>query len=112
MGITSILGSALKDLPWRTIANAAMEHAPELYQKARERFQKPGEKAGEVELQARIARLETLLLEQERVIRQQAEKNAKLEEKSAALEALLVRFKIVSGVLFVATMILLALLMK
>ncbi len=63
MGITSILTTTLKNLPWRTIAIAAMERAPELFEKAWERFQKPvdrqtSEAVVESELQERIARLE------------------------------------------------------
>lgn len=116
MGIGTILATTLKNMPWRTIATAAMERAPEFYKMARERFQKQGEQAGEAavatELQARITRLEGLLLEQEGVIRQQSEKSSRLEERCAALQARLFSFKIISGLLFVAAMILLALLLK
>ena len=114
MGIGSIMGSLLKGLPWKRIAAAAMEQAPELYQKARERFMKGGEPERETAagLQARIARLEALLLEQEGLIRDQSAKNALLEERCASLEARLLRFKIVSGILFATALVMLALLMK
>lgn len=117
MGITSILATTLKNLPWRTIAIAAMERAPELLQKARDRFQKPGdqqfsEAAIETELQERIARLEALLLEQEDLTRKQAAHSTFLEGRCAALESRLFSCKIVSGVLFAAAMILLVLLLK
>jgi hypothetical protein len=117
MGITSILATTLKNLPWRTIAIAAMERAPELFQKARERVQKPGdqqisEAAVETELQERIIRLEALLLEQEDLTRKQAAHSTFLEGRCALLESRLHRFKIFSGVLFAAAMVLLFLLLK
>lgn len=116
MGIGSILGSALKSLPWNRIAVAAMEQAPELFQKAKERFMKSGEPAvetaAETELQDRIAKLEALLLEREGLIREQSAKRVVLEERCAGLEARLLRFKIISGILFATALVLLALLMK
>lgn len=116
MGITAILGTALKNLPWRTIATVALERAPELYQKAKERFQTneipPGESAFETELQERIAHLQSLLIEQRAINRELSEKCALLEKRTAKLETGLFSFKVVSGVLFISTMILLALLMK
>lgn len=116
MGIGSILATTLKNIPWRTIATAAMERAPELYKMAKDRFQKQGEQAGEAaaetELQTRITLLEGLVVEQDGVIRQQSERIAQFEERCAALEIRLFSFKIISGILFVAAMILLALLLK
>lgn len=112
MGIALIL----KSLPWKSIATTAMEHAPVLYEKAKKHFSKGGDPAtpppAEVELNDRIVRLETLLLEQETLIRQQNEKAALLEENCANLEARLFSFKIVSGLLFAVAMILLALVLK
>ncbi|NVO00883.1 MAG: hypothetical protein HXX17_16320 [Geobacteraceae bacterium] len=116
MAIISILKTALKTLPWKTLATTAMEHAPELYEKAKKHFSKGGDPGtaspAETELSARIVRLEALLLEQETVIRQQSEKTALLENQCATLEARLFSFKIVSGLLFAVAMILLALLLK
>lgn len=115
MGLVSILGSTLKNLPWRTIATTAMDHAPELYRKAREHFGKNNTSAvsaTEIELNDRIARLEALLLEQDALIRQQQVKCDKLEKDCITLEGRLFSFKIVSGILFFAAMILLALLLK
>lgn len=116
MGMTAILGSALKKMPWRTIAAVALERAPELYQKAKERFQAnelpPDESDLEKELQERISHLQRLLIDQKNMNRELAEKCALLEKRTAALETGLFSFKVVSGVLFVSVMILLALLMK
>jgi hypothetical protein len=117
MGITSLLAAALKNLPWRTIAISALERAPELFQIARDRFQKPeaqhdSEAATAAELQARIARLEKLLLEQEGLIREQSAQRTLLEDRCTALEARLSSFKIISGGLLVGVLILLALLLK
>lgn len=117
MGITSILATTLKKLPWRTIAIVAMERAPELFQKARERFQKPieqqvSEAPVDTELQERIARLEALLLQQDGLIREQAAQSTLLQDRCVLLESRLFRCKIVSGVLFVAAMTLLVLLLK
>lgn len=116
MAIVSILKSALKSLPWKSIATTALEHAPDLYQKARKHFQKGGDQgsppSAEAELNERITRLESLLLEQEALIREQKEKSAMLVDRCKILEARLFSFKIVSVLLFVAAMILLALLMK
>lgn len=112
MGIASIL----KSLPWKSIATTAMEHAPELYEKAKNHFSKGGDPAtpspAEAELNARIVRLEALLLEQETLIRLQNEKAALLEDHCTTLEARLFSFKVVSGLLFAVAMILLALLLK
>jgi hypothetical protein len=117
MGIGSILATTLKNLPWRTITIAAMERAPELFQQAREYFQKPGdpqisEAAVKAELQERIARLEALLLQQEGLLREQAAQNTLLQERCTLLESRLFSCKIVSGVLFAAAIILLFLLLK
>jgi len=117
MGLTSILATTLKNLPWRTIAFAALERAPELFQKAADRLQKPAvqqesECAAEAELQARVTRLEGLLLEQETLIREQAAKCSQLEESCTLLESRLTRYKIVSGILCAAAFILLVLLLK
>jgi len=117
MGITSILAATLKNLPWRTIAFAALERAPEFFQKARERLQQPEEQhatesAVEAELQARIARLDGLLLEQETLIREQAANRAHLEQRCALLESRLIRCKSFSGILGAAALILFVLLLK
>lgn len=117
MGISAILAATVKNLPWRSIATAALERAPELYQKVRERLQKPAEQqaeeaAAEAELQARLTRLEGLLLEQEEVIRRQAAETARLEEACSDLESRLLRSRIISGVLGAAALITLALLLK
>ena len=116
MGVTSILAATLKSLPWRTIAIAAMERAPELFQKARECFQKPGEPACATtvatELQERITRLEAQIIQQENFIREQAAQSTLLQERCALLESRLISFKIVSSVLFAADMILLFLLLR
>lgn len=116
MGITAILGAALKNLPWRTIAIVAMERAPELFQKTKERFKQsgepPGEAAIETELQEKIAHLQRLLIDQRSLNREQAEKSAAFEKRCAALEIRLFSFKVVSGVLFIAVMLLLALLFR
>lgn len=116
MAIISILTTALKALPWKSIATTAMEHAPELYEKAKNHFSKSGDQAtpspAEAELNARIVRLEALLIEQETLLRQQNEKAAFLEDHCSTLEARLFSFKIVSGLLFAVAMILLALLLK
>jgi hypothetical protein len=112
MGIASIL----KCLPWKSIATTAMEHAPELYEKAKNYFGKAGDPAAatpaEAELNARIVRLEALLLEQETMIRRQKERADLLEEHCTTLGARLFSFKIISGLLFAVAMILLALLLK
>lgn len=116
MGISSILGAVLKNVSWSKIAHMAMEYAPELYRKAKERFQQdtelPAEITVETELQERITRLEKLLLEQESIIHDQAAKSLSLEEKCAALEGRLLTFKIISGALFLVALTALVLLLK
>ena len=116
MGIGALLATTVKKLPWRVLAVAVIERAPELFQKARECLQRPGEQqpgeaAAETELHARLARLEGLLLQQEELIRKQAADSTLLEKRCAALETRLFRFKIVCGALCVVVMILLALLL-
>jgi hypothetical protein len=116
MGITTILGSALKNLPWRAIATVALERAPELYQKTKERFQEKEaafeESALGKELQERISHLQSLLIEQKGLNRELAAKCAFLEKRTATLESSLFSFKVVSGVLFISAMIMLALLIQ
>jgi len=117
MGIGALLATTLKKLPWRLLAVAAIERAPELFQKARECLQRPGdqqlgETAAETELHARLARLEGLLLQQEELIGKQATDSALLKKRCAALESRLFRFKIGSGALCVVVMILLSLVLK
>lgn len=117
MSIGLILTSSLKNLPWRTIAIAAMERVPELFQRTMERLQqcenqRASAAAVEAETQARIDRLEGLLLEQEVVIREQAAKCSDLEKRCAFLASRLSSFKIVSGVLSAAVLLLLAFLLK
>lgn len=111
MGISSILGTLLKNVSWDRIASMAMEHAPEIYRKARERFQSEGAPV-ETELHERIVRLEKLLLEQETVIRDQAAKNIGLQERCALLERRLFTFKIISAALFLAALTMIVLLLK
>ena len=116
MGISLILGTVLKNVSWEKIARMAMEYGPELYRQAKERFQHEGENAAEspveTELQERIVRLEKLLLEQETVIREQAAKNISLDERCALLESRLLIFKVSSGILFLAVLIMLVPLLK
>ena len=116
MGITSILETVLKNVSWGKIASVAMEYAPDLYRKARERFLNEDEPAAEspveTELQGRIARLDKLLLEQESVIREQAAKNALLTEKCASLAGRLLIFQVGSGILLLALLTLTVLLLK
>jgi len=116
MGISSILAAVLKHVSWGKMASMAMEYAPGLYRKARERFQGDGGPAAcssvEAELQERIVRLEKLLLEQETVIREQAAKNIGLQGECAALESRLYIFQVSSAALFIAATIMLALLLK
>lgn len=109
MGIGSLLGSALKSLPWNKIAVAVMEQAPDLYQKARERFSGgPGATAAEAELQERVARLEEQLNEQEELLVERAARCTALEERCATLEGRLRTWRILGGILFVALLFLLA----
>ena len=116
MGISSILGTVLKYVSLEKIVSLAMEHGPELYRKAKERFQNEAEPAAETpvetELQGRITRLEGLLLEQENVIRDQAAKNIGLQEQCALLESRLYIFKIISAALLLAALTMLVLLLK
>ena len=116
MSMAAILVKALKSLPWRTIATVAMERAPELYQKARERFPQTGatpcESAVEMELRARVADLQRLLLEQKSLNREQEEKRDLLAKRCANLEARLFRLKVIAGALFVAIFILLVIALR
>lgn len=116
MVIISIFKSVLKTLPWKSIATTALEHAPELYEKAKKHFGKGDDSAhvppAEAELNARVSRLEVLLMEQEAIIRKLKEQESLLAERCETLEARLFSFKIVSGFLFAVAMILLALLLK
>ena len=112
MSMAAILVKVLKNLPWRTIATVAMERAPGLYQKAKERVPKTGapscESEAEVELQARLADLQRLLLEQKSLNREQEEKSVLLAKRCADLEARLFGCKVVAGALFISALILLA----
>ncbi len=116
MGISSILGAVLKNVPWHKIATAAMEYAPDLYAKAKERFQQQEERSSETvvehELQERVSRLEKLLLEQDDLIRSLVAKNASLEETISALSGRLLLFKVGSGCLLFAAAVMLLLLLK
>lgn len=116
MGISSILRTVLKIVSVEQIASLIMAHGPELYRKAKERFQNEAETAAgtpvETELQARLTRLEALLLEQEHVIRDQAADNIGLQEQCAALESRLFTFKIISAALFLAALTMLVILLK
>jgi hypothetical protein len=116
MSMTAILVKALKSLPWRTIATVAMERAPELYQKARARSPQTGatpcESAVEMELQARVADLQKLLLEQKGLNREQEEKSVLLAKRCAALEARLLSWQVIAGALFIAALILLVIALR
>lgn len=116
MGLSSILGTVLKIVSVEQIAGLLMAHGPELFRKAKERFQNEAEPAAgtpvETELQARLTRLEALLLEQEKVIRELAAKNIDLQEKSVALESRVLTFKIISAALFLAALTMLVILLK
>ncbi len=110
MGIGSLVGSALKSLPWNKIAVAVMEQAPELYQKARERFGRDGgiaATATEAELQERLARLEAQLLQQEELIAERGARCAALEERCIALEGKLRTWRILCGISAAAALVLL-----
>jgi len=116
MSIAAILVKVVKNLPWRTIATVAMERGPGLYQMARERFPQTGalpcESAAEMELQARVADLQRLLLDQKSLNRELEEKSAQLAKLCAALESRLTSWKVIAGALFIAALVLLVITLR
>ena len=111
MSMAAILVKVVKNLPWRTIATVAMERGPGLYQMTRERFTQigalPCESTAEIELQARVADLQRLLLDQNGLNRELEGKSAQLAKRCAALEARLTSWKVVAGALLIAALVLL-----
>ncbi len=114
MGIATLITSALKGVSWQKIAGLALEYGPDFYRQARERVGKDdGEtvvQGAEVELQARVDRLEKLLVEQEEIIRTQAAEGERLKEACLRLEERLKLFRIATAAL-AATSLLLAVLL-
>jgi len=119
MGKSSVFASLVKGLTWTKIASLAVEHGPDLYRRARERFQPapepapaPAVSAETDELKARLAKLESVLLEQEEIIRTQVTKNQNLEKNCRELETSLKLMQITAGALTLGCIVLLAIIFK
>lgn len=111
MGMASLLSSLVKGVTWSKLAGLAAEYGPELYRQALERWPRqatPAAVAEVVDLQARVARLEELLLEQEGIIREQKRANELLAQQCQSLERSLFRSQVVAVLLALGCIVLLA----
>ena len=115
MGLAALISKLAKGITLAQVANLAVEHGPELYRLARERFLTPAAPADdseEQELKERLARLEKLLTEQEEIIRREADKARLFEQRCLELEQRLFRLKIIAGLLAGVGLVLLILLSR
>jgi len=115
MGIVTLFSTLVKGVGWTKLLEMAIEHGPGLYRKARERFQpeetQPAE-AEESQLHERISGLEKRLIEQESLFRRQVAQNELLEQRCTLLEKRLRMFKIITALLTLASLTLLAFLLR
>jgi|SRR6185369_4791194 len=111
MGIVALFSTLVKGVGWTKLLEMAVEHGPGLYRKAKERFQHGETRAAETEesqLHERISHLEKRLMEQESLYQGQVAQNELLEQRCTRLEKHLRIFKIITGLLALASFILLA----
>lgn len=116
MGMTAVIGKALKGVAWGKVAGLAMEYGPVLYRAVLERLgrdeqRREQELAEESAQHERLERLERLLVEQEAVIREQKARNEQLEAACRKLEGRLNRCRIAAAVLSGVSILLAAMLL-
>ena len=116
MGLSTLITSALKGVSWQKIAGLALEYGPDFYRQARERFGKGDQETegqeAEAELQARVDRLEKLLVEQEEIIRNQAAEGERLKEACLKLEERLKLFRFATVALAAVALLLIVMMLN
>jgi hypothetical protein len=103
MGISAILTAAMKHISWEQAANIAMQYAPDLVRKLKERMRsgagtEEGTRVTAEHLSERVRELEGVLMKQGEMIEQLTRGMETLEENGRTLQARLNVFMMIAAV--------------